>query len=116
MQRAKYPAVTTKAHFLVCVKETRGSLIMASFLVGRAKHLTPIFLFKGRVLVETLLSSVNKRYMSQEKPISRFPVPIMDTLPKDIQERMREVQEKVRRKKSSLDTLILLIDKDFIGD
>ena len=77
---------------------------MASFLVSRAKHLTPIFLFKGRVLVETLLNSVNKRYMSQEKLISRFPVPIMDTLPKDIQERMREVQEKVRRKKSSLDT------------
>ena len=82
------------------------SVIMASFLIGRAKHLTPIFLFKGRVLAEKLLTAANKRYLSQEKPISRFPVPIMDTLPKDIQERMREVQEKVRRisRKSCLET------------
>ena len=33
--------------------------------------------------------------MSQEKPISRFPVPIRDTLPQDIQQRMSEVEEKV---------------------
>ena len=33
--------------------------------------------------------------MSQEKPISRFPVPNMDTLPEDMQERMKEVDEKV---------------------
>lgn len=77
---------------------------MASILVGRAKHLTAIFLFKGRVLAETLLNTASKRYLSQEKPISRFPVPIMDTLPKDIQERMREVQEKVRSRKSCLET------------
>lgn len=90
---------------------------MASFLVGKAKHLTPIFLFKGRVLAETLLKAANKRYLSQEKPISRFPVPIMDTLPKDIQERMREVQEKVFVKKEKFESGdLLLIDKDCIGD
>ena len=33
--------------------------------------------------------------MSQEKSISRFPVPIRDTLPQDIQQRMSEVEEKV---------------------
>ena len=33
--------------------------------------------------------------MSQEKPISRFPVPIRDTLPQDIQQRMSEVEVKV---------------------
>lgn len=42
-----------------------------------------------------LAKPAKERYFSQEKPISRFPVPIMDTLPKDIQERMKEVQEKV---------------------
>jgi len=77
---------------------------MASFLVGRAKYLIPIFLFRGRVLAQTLLTAASKRYLSQEKPISRFPVPIMDTLPKDIQERMREVQEKVTCRESCLET------------
>ena len=91
-------AVVTKAHVLGCVTHRLVySVIMVSFLVGRALHLTPIFVFRGRVLAQTLLAAASKRYLSQEKlPISRFPVPIMDTLPKDIQERMREVQEKVR--------------------
>ena len=71
---------------------------MASFLVDRTRHLIPIFLFRGRVLAQTLIATANKRYFSQEKPISRFPVPVMDTLPKDIQERMKEVQEKVKNK------------------
>lgn len=44
---------------------------------------------------QTLVAATSKRYLSKEKPISRFPVPIIDTLPKDIQETMREVQEKV---------------------
>ena len=83
---------------------------MASFLVSRAKYLTPFFLFRGRILAQTLLTKASKRYLSQEKPISRFPVPIMDTLPKDIQERMSEVQEKVTS------TERLYIGKDCIGN
>ncbi|KAJ7336481.1 hypothetical protein OS493_011682 [Desmophyllum pertusum] len=67
---------------------------MASILLGRARHLTSMSVFKGRVLAQTLVAATGKRYLSQEKPISRFPVPNMDTLPKDIQERMRENEEK----------------------
>lgn len=69
---------------------------MASILLGRARHLTSMSVFKGRVLAQTLVAATGKRYLSQEKPISRFPVPNMDTLPKDIQERMRENEEKVQ--------------------
>ena len=50
---------------------------------------------KGNVLAQIRIAATVKRYISQEKPISRFPVPIMDTLPQDMQERMKGVEEKV---------------------
>lgn len=68
---------------------------MASLLVGRARNLRSIFPLKENVLAQIRIAATGKRYSSQEKPISRFSVPIMDTLPQDIQERMREVEEKV---------------------
>lgn len=49
---------------------------------------------KGNVLAQIRIAATVKRYISQEKPISRFPVPIMDTLPQDMQERMKGVEEK----------------------
>lgn len=69
---------------------------MASRLVGRVTYLAAIPLFRGRPLSQTLVAATSKRYLSGEKPISRFPVPDTETLPKDIQETMREVEEKVR--------------------
>ena len=68
---------------------------MTSILLGRAKCLRSILPLKGNVLAQIRIAATGKRYISQEKPISRFPIPIMDTLPQDVQERMKEVEEKV---------------------
>lgn len=61
---------------------------MASFLVGRVRNLRSIFPLKRNILAQI-------RNISQEKLISRFPVPIMSTLPQDMQARMKDVEEKV---------------------
>ena len=68
---------------------------MASLVTCTAKHLRSISLLRGRSWAQALVAASGKRYMSQEKPISRFPVPAIDTLPKDMQDRMKEVEEKV---------------------
>ena len=52
-------------------------------------------LLRGKSMAQKFVAVVGNRNMSQEIPISRFPVPNIDTLPKDIQERMKEVEEKV---------------------
>lgn len=46
-------------------------------------------------LTRMCIGRARRKYVTQEKPISRFPVPKMDTLPEDIQARMKEVEEKV---------------------
>ena len=68
---------------------------MACCIVGRGRHFTSIRQFRGRILSQKLVAATRKRYLSEDKPISRFPIPILDTLPKDIQETMRKVEEKV---------------------
>ena len=68
---------------------------MASLLVGRARNVRSIFPLKGNTLAKIRIAVAGKRYVSQEKPISRFPVPDTDTLPQDMQETMKEVEEKV---------------------
>ena len=69
---------------------------MASLiLLGRARGVRSIFSRKETVLAPVRIAASGRRCMSQEKPISRFPVPIRDTLPQDIQQRMNEVEEKV---------------------
>ena len=70
---------------------------MASLLVGKARYLRSIVPLKGNALAKIRIAAAGKRYVSQEKPISRFPVPNMDTLPQDIQETMKEVEEKVSK-------------------
>lgn len=68
---------------------------MAFRMVGRGlRYLKSPPLFQGKSLAEKFVAAVGNRNMSQEKPISRFPVPNMDTLPEDMQERMKEVEDK----------------------
>lgn len=43
------------------------------------------------------IDPARRKYVTQGKPISRFPVPKMDTLPQDMQARMKEVEEKVTK-------------------
>ena len=70
---------------------------MASLiLLGRVRGVRSIFSRKETFLAPVRIAASGRRCMSQEKPISRFPVPIRDTLPQDIQQRMNEVEEKVR--------------------
>ncbi|XP_067037091.1 uncharacterized protein [Acropora muricata] len=61
-----------------------------SFLLGK------MFLRGARMhgLTRVCIDRARRKYVTQEKPISRFPVPKMDTLPEDIQARMKEVEEK----------------------
>ena len=82
---------------LSCNTDNRGpSQRMAFRMVGRGlRYLKSPPLFQGKSLAEKFVAAVGIRNMSQEKPISRFPVPNMDTLPEDMQERMKEVEEKV---------------------
>lgn len=68
---------------------------MASLLLGKARNLRSIVPLEGNALVKIRIAATGKRYVSQEKPISRFPVPNMATLPQDMQETMKEVEEKV---------------------
>ena len=68
---------------------------MTSLLLGNARNLRSIVPLKGNALAKIRIAATGKRYVSQEKPISRFPVPNMDTLPQDMQETMKEVEEKV---------------------
>ena len=46
-------------------------------------------------LTRICINPAGRKFASQGKPISRFPVPKMDTLPQDMQARMKEVEEKV---------------------
>ena len=69
--------------------------VMASILLGRVRGVRSIFSCKETFLAPVRIAASGRRCMSQEKPISRFPVPIRDTLPQDIQQRMSEVEEKV---------------------
>lgn len=90
-------AVKPKFTTLSCNTDNRGpSQRMAFRMVGRGlRYLKSPPLFQGKSLAEKFVAAVGNRNMSQEKPISRFPVPNMDTLPEDMQERMKEVEEKV---------------------
>ncbi|CAH3116953.1 unnamed protein product [Porites lobata] len=68
---------------------------MASLMfLGRVRGVRSIFSCKETFLAPVRIAASGRRCMSQEKPISRFPVPIRDTLPQDIQQRMSEVEEK----------------------
>ena len=70
--------------------------VMASLIfLGRVRGVRSIFSCKETFLAPVRIAASGRRCMSQEKPISRFPVPIRDTLPQDIQQRMSEVEEKV---------------------
>lgn len=70
--------------------------VMASLIfLGRVTGVRSIFSCKETFLAPVRIAASGRRCMSQEKPISRFPVPIRDTLPQDIQQRMSEVEEKV---------------------
>lgn len=71
-------------------------LVMASLIfLGRARGVRSIFSCKEAFLTAVRIAASGRRCISQEKPISRFPVPIRETLPQDIQQRMSEVEEKV---------------------
>ena len=66
---------------------------MASrFLYSRARG---IFSVGWNGVTRIRVASAGKRFVTQEKPISRFPIPNIDTLPQDIQERMNQVEEQV---------------------
>lgn len=70
--------------------------VMASLIfLARVRGVRSIFSCKETFLAPVRIAASRRRCMSQEKPISRFPVPIRDTLPQDIQQRMSEVEEKV---------------------
>ena len=69
---------------------------MASYLLKSAKNLWSSFPLKGKGLAQMRIAWAGRRYINQGKPVSRFPVPIIDTLPQDVQQRMKEVEEKVR--------------------
>ncbi|XP_068709341.1 uncharacterized protein [Montipora foliosa] len=65
---------------------------MASrFLFSRAREILSLG-WNGMARIR--VASAGKRFVTQEKPISRFPIPNIDTLPQDMQERMNQVEEK----------------------
>ena len=51
--------------------------------------------FVNQLLLPTIMNHKITRLNSSDKPISRFPVPDITSLPEDIQETMKEVEEKV---------------------
>lgn len=81
---------------IACRKNSDIRVNMASHLLNSAKNLWSIFPLKGKSVAQMRIASAGRRYLNQEKPISRFPVPIIDTLPQDVQQRMKEVEERVR--------------------
>ena len=83
---------------------------MASLtFLTRARGVRTIFSCKETFLAPVRIAASGRRCMSQEKPISRFPVPIRDTLPQDIQQRMSEVEEKVPSNDDDDDTYYLTL-------
>lgn len=81
---------------IACRKNSDIRVNMASHLLNSARNLWSIFPLKGKSVAQMRIVSAGRRYLNQEKPISRFPVPIIDTLTQDIQQRMKEVEERVR--------------------
>ncbi|RUS89349.1 hypothetical protein EGW08_002869 [Elysia chlorotica] len=70
---------------------------MALFKVNRflglvkGKQINNLFLNAGRLGTNNF---GNKEYATNKKPISRFPIPEVDTLPPDMQELLNETEEK----------------------
>ena len=73
------------------------------YLANNSLKIEINFIFQTKLLVNagTLYSSTmnsgNKEYATDGKPISRFSIPKIDTLPPDMQELMNESMEKVSK-------------------
>ncbi|KAK3744070.1 hypothetical protein RRG08_018699 [Elysia crispata] len=70
------------------------SLFKVSRFLARAKGKQTKLLVNAGTLYSSTMNSGNKEYATDGKPISRFSIPKIDTLPPDMQELMNESMEK----------------------